>query len=65
MITKRFYDKSNGWNDRCTEFSNKFEELYKPLFNEYINKGYSVAEISYLTNLTLSNIGSMMAIFDK
>lgn len=47
---KRLFDENDGWTEEALDLAHRAESYFRNIFDEYLEAGYSVREISHVLN---------------
>jgi hypothetical protein len=53
---KTLFDKNNRFSPDCENLDYQIEIALRPIFDQFVNMGYSPREISHVVNLTAMNL---------
>jgi hypothetical protein len=56
MTVKRLFKDDDRYSPEATQLVDETHDMVKPLFEKWVQQGYSVRDISYIMQATISGI---------
>jgi hypothetical protein len=58
MSEKSFFTETEHWTEDAQELDAKLAQILRPIFKDYIARGYSAREVAYIISNVAMSLGS-------